>query len=293
MLKVQLKLLFLLLTISQTYSQLNNEKILFVGHAYGSHSLNDKALDPIFVDFSSKYGSKYNQIILGGDFIYDCKDDIEFNNFLEFYNLNQPNLVIGGHDNCNRILSLIDNKETANYYEKKEENLLLYLNTSLNSYEKVDMLYNYVVKTINSQKPKNILIFTHQLIFSESDWYVRVNSRGYYKYANKFYNKLYKNYYKTKDNFYFIAGDIGAFQYTPYAFSDVDENFRLIATGLGNNYHYKGIEIELSNEVKINFVDLKSAITEPLNKYSKLKVQIYQFPKLILSRLKKFIFPSY
>ncbi len=90
MLKVLLRLLFLVLITSQLYSQNKKEKILFIGHAYGSHTTDDKTLDPLFLEFNSKYGSQYDQIVLGGDFIFDCQDEIEFNNFIKFYKLNTP-----------------------------------------------------------------------------------------------------------------------------------------------------------------------------------------------------------
>tara|TARA_B100001093_G_C26852881_1_gene1025934 strand:+ start:3284 stop:4165 length:882 start_codon:yes stop_codon:yes gene_type:complete len=293
MLKVLLRLLFLVLITSQLYSQNKKEKILFIGHAYGSHTADDKTLDPLFLEFNSKYGSKYGQIVLGGDFIFDCQDEIEFKNFIKFYRLNTPKLVIGGHDNCKKIFNLFKDYNEVNFYEKKGQNLFFYLNTNIKSNQEVDLLYDYVINIINMELPQNVIIFSHQLIYSESDWYVRTNSRGFYEYGNKFYKKIYSNYYKNKLNFYLIAGDIGAFPYTPYAFYDNDENFNLLGVGIGNSRHYKALELELDDDIKLNFIDLKSGLVEPVNKYSKFKIQIYQFPKLFLSRLKKFLLPTY
>ena len=93
-----LKLLFIGLITSQIYCQENYETILFTGHAFGSHSSDDKSLDPVFLEHLNKNSKNYNEIILGGDFLYNCEDLVEFENFLTFYNKYNPRLVIGGHD---------------------------------------------------------------------------------------------------------------------------------------------------------------------------------------------------
>ena len=76
-----LKLLFLVSITSQVYSQQNHSDILFVGHAYGSQSANDKSLDPVFLEHVYNNSQNYDEIILGGDFLYNCQNSIEFENF--------------------------------------------------------------------------------------------------------------------------------------------------------------------------------------------------------------------
>ena len=46
MLKELCTLLFLILSINPIYSQINKNNVLFVGHAYGSHQLEDQIIDP-------------------------------------------------------------------------------------------------------------------------------------------------------------------------------------------------------------------------------------------------------
>lgn len=289
MLKVLLRPLFLVLITSNLFCQNDSEKILFVGHAYGSHSVDDKTLDPLFLEFNSKYGFNYDEIVLGGDFIYNCDDNIEYENFIQFYNLYKPKLIIGGHDNCEKIFKLFPN-ENLNFHKKINDTLMFYINTSVDSNQEVINVYNYIDQTIESENVKDIIIFTHQLIFSKSDWNIRVNSRGYYNYGNLLYDKIYSKYYNSQLNFYFISGDIGAFKFTPYAYYDKLNNFNLIASGLGNGYNYMGILIDIADNVKIEFINIKSNKIENIKKYSKYLVQLYQFPKLILSKLKDIIY---
>ena len=177
-----LKLLFLGLITSQIYCQENHETILFIGHTFGSHSSDDKSLDPVFLEHINNNSKKYNEIILGGDFLYNCEDSVEFENFLTFYNKYNPRLVIGGHDICDKVFKILE--YNLNRFKQVDDTLVFYLNTSIDSTKEVDYLYNFINKNINIKKPKNIIIFTHQLIYSTSDWNIRVNSRGFYNYGN-------------------------------------------------------------------------------------------------------------
>ena len=284
-----LKLLFLVLITSHIYTQQNYENILFVGHTYGSHSAKDESLDPIFLEHIYNNSQNYNEIILGGDFLYNCQNSIEFENFLKFYKTFSPRLVIGGHDVCDKVFNLLN--YNSNNVRQINDTLLFYLNTSIESYNEVDYLYDLIFKNIEIKKPKNIIIFTHQLIFSKSDWNIRVNSRGNYNFANMLYDKIHSKFYKSEIKFHFVSGDIGAFPYTPYAYYNNSENFNYYASGLGNGLHYKAIVIKIKDELSFNFLDLENNMLERKEKYLKLYVQLYQFPKLFLSHLKKLIFP--
>ncbi len=283
MLKVLLRLLFLVLYTNSINSQSNYDEILFAGHAYGSHKEIDNFLDGNLISHFNE--NDYSKLILGGDFIYDCNSQVELNNFKNFYLNNSVELVIGNHDNCDPIFEL-SIKSKNYYYELINNTLIFYLNTSKENVSETDSIVEYVDNLITEKAPQNVIIFTHQLIFSKSDWFIRVNSRKFYDFGNKLYQKFYDKYHNQKLPFYFIAGDIGAFDYTPYAFYHKDNNFNLLASGLGNNFHSKAIRIIIDSNVNLDFVDLKSGNFENLNKYSKLKVQLYQFPKLILFIIK-------
>tara|TARA_Y100000996_G_scaffold411026_1_gene394418 strand:+ start:2756 stop:3550 length:795 start_codon:yes stop_codon:yes gene_type:complete len=262
---------------------------LFVGHAYGSHNAEDESLDPIFLEHTYNNSQNYNEIILGGDFLYNCQNSIEFENFLKFYKKFSPRLVIGGHDVCDKVFNLLN--YSSNNVRQINDTILFYLNTSIKSISEVDHLYDLIFKNIEIKKPKNIIIFTHQLIFSKSDWDIRVNSRGDYDFANTLYDKIYSKFYKSEIKFHFVSGDIGAFPYTPYAYYNNSENFNYYASGIGNGSHYKAIIINIKDELSFNFLDLENNMLERKEKYLKLYVQIYQFPKLFLSHLKRLILP--
>ena len=60
-----------------------------------------------------------------------------------------------------------------------------------------------------------------------------------------------------------------------------------VASGIGNKDHYKGVNINISDTVDFNFIDLKTSLIEQKDNYSKNWNQLYQLPKLILYKIKK------
>lgn len=284
------KLLLTLLITNYSYGE-SNKTYLFVGHAYGSHSEMDYKIDPDLEVFLNTNSSNFNNLILGGDFIYDCNNLFEYQNLLQLINEIDSRLVIGNHDSCDNIISIVKEKFNAlNYYEKIDNNILIYLNTTIDEINPDNQLFRFITSIIDEEKPENVLIFTHQVIFSNSDFYLRSNSRKFYKYGNNLFNKLKNKFLKKDINFYFFAGDIGAYKYTPYAFFDKEDNFQYYAVGLGNKLYDKAISIDLSNGVNINFVDLKTSEIEDPKIYGKYSVQLYQLPKLLLFHIRSKLF---
>ncbi len=290
MLRDHFKLIFIVLITSSVLSQEQEQKYLFVGHAYGSPALNDKKIDPSLADFLVNKKNSFDKLVLGGDFLQVCDDDEELQNFNLFYNQYKPYFVIGNHEMCPEILeSSIKNFGDVNYFKQIDSNLLLFINTSFKNDEMVKKTISYVNHKIDSIKPHNVLLFTHQVIFSKNDFYLRTNSRTFYNYGNKFYDQVFKKYHKSNINFHLFSGDVGAFPYTPFAFYDKLNNFNFYASGLGNAMHNKAISLQIGKDVSVQFIDLTSGKIEPTTKYSKIKVQLYQFPKLLASKVRDFL----
>ena len=292
MLKELLKLPFICLFIISSFllSQTKKETIYYIGHAYGSHSDFDSNLDKSVIDLIYKNKDlKIDEIVFGGDFIKNCNDKLELNNLFDKIKGENIKLVLGNHDVCETIINYVNlNQGDLNSYRiLNGKILLLYLNTNIKNKNELNKLIEFTNQKIGIQSFKKILIFTHQAIFSKNDFYLRTNSRKYYDYGNLFYDYLMKKYINSKIDFYFFSGDIGAFNFTPYSFTDKNKNFNLYAVGIGNDYNKNGIKITLDNDILINFVNLEKL--EIVNEifYSKYLVQIYQLPKLILFNIKE------
>lgn len=277
MLKVLYQLLFIILFINFSYSQ---EKLYFIGHAYGNPSLKDQKLDPSVLNFLKNETTK---IIYGGDFIYDARDEIEIQNFLGFNKERDYVLIPGNHD-----VTLKSFKHQKNRFEIKNKNLFIYLNTNFKDINEVQNSVDFVSKTIRKKKFKNILIFSHQLIYSKSNFDIRTNSRDNYQPTNLFYDEIFEFLIKENTNIYIYSGDIGAFKYTPYCYFNKIKNLSFYASGLGNGSNNYCIEIKIDSNDNVSnlFVDLNTSKREKPERFSLWKVRLYQFPKLILYEFK-------
>jgi len=290
-----LKLLFICLTTVVNFQNLiaNDKdpyKILFIGHAYGSHSEIDRKLDSDVIKILEN--ENYDEFVFGGDFIYNCNDEIEFDNLIKNINGKNIKLTIGNHDDCEKVKTYIKNKYLSiNQKQIVNNTLILYLNTSINNQTDFNKLIDYTINSI--QEEKNVIIFCHQVIFSKNDFYLRTNSRDLYNYGNKFYEIITQKYLGSSKNIFIVTGDIGAFDYTPYSFYDKYGNFHLLATGIGNSSHKNGISIEIDEKgfINTNFLDIKNLKVETKENFSKLIIQLYQFPKLFLSKIKPILKP--
>ena len=292
--KALLKLLFICLTtVVNSQNLVANDKdpykILFIGHAYGSHSEIDRKLDSDVIKILEN--ESYDEFVFGGDFIYNCNDEIEFDNLIKNINGKNIKLTIGNHDDCEKVKTFIKNKYLSiNQKQIVNNTLILYLNTSINNQTDLNKLIDYTINSI--QEEKNVIIFCHQVIFSKNDFYLRTNSRKFYDYGNKFYNFLTEKYLGSDKNVFIITGDIGAFDYTPYSFYDKNEKFRLYASGIGNSFHKNGINIEINKDglIEANFIKLKNSKLLKKRQFNKIKNQLYQTPKLVLFLIRKHIY---
>lgn len=277
MLKELYQLLFIILFINFSYSQ---EKLYYVGHAYGNPSLKDQKLDPSVLNFLKNETTK---IVYGGDFIYDANDETEIQNFLEFNKKRDYVLIPGNHD-----VTLKSLKHQKNRFEIKNKNLFLYLNTNFKHTNDVQNCVDFVSKTILKKKFKNILIFTHQLIYSKSNFDIRTNSRDNYQLANLFYDEILEFLIKENTNIFIYSGDIGGFKYTPYCYFNKINKLSFYASGLGNDSNNYCIEIKIDNNDNVSnlFIDLNTSKRVKPERFSLWKVRLYQLPKLILYEFK-------
>ena len=277
MLKELYQLLFITLFISFSYSQ---EKLYFIGHAYGNPLLKDQKMDPSVIFFLKDDTTK---IIYGGDFIYDIKDEIEIQNFLKFNKERDYVLIPGNHD-----VKWKPFKHQKNRFEIIGKNLFIYLNTNFGDINEVQNSVDFVIQTIRKKKFKNILIFSHQLFYSKSNFDIRTNSRDNYELPNLFYDNIFEFLINENTNIYIYSGDIGAFKYTPYCYFNKIKNLSFYSSGLGNGFNNYCIEIKIdrNDNVSNSFVDLNTSKREKSERFSSWKVWLYQFPKLILHEFK-------
>ena len=271
-------LLFTTLCISHTFSQ---DRIYFFGHAYGKPALIDHKMDPSILSFLEE---DYTKVVYGGDFIYDTNDQIEIENFVEFNKKRNFVLIPGNHDVNSKLFNHQENR-----FELVGNNLLVYLNTNFNNINEVQNSVDFLTETIRKNIFKNVLIFSHQLFYSKSNFDIRTNSRENYELTNLFYDEIYEYLININKNIFIYSGDIGAFRYTPYCYYNQIENISFYSSGLGNGLNNYCIEISIDkkNNISNYFVDLKTKKRLDPLKFNRWKVRLYQLPKLVLYEIKQ------
>tara|TARA_B100001769_G_C22103860_1_gene596206 strand:- start:1766 stop:2692 length:927 start_codon:yes stop_codon:yes gene_type:complete len=250
----------------------NLDTILFIGHAYGQPGLDNKVIDPSVSNFINNYSTeKYRYIIWGGDFINDCNSSEEISNFFQSIPeivLQKSLFIWGDHEfECygNENFKFLEEDEnrmlTINNFD------LFLLNTNFNeAYE-----YQNILKRINSSSRTKIL-FTHNVIFSKSNWLLRSNGRDFYDLANVFYDELPK-----EEELTIITGDVGAIKGTPYITYFKKDKTNLLSSGIGNGKNNFALEIELnSNNISFNKLNLDTNNSEEL-KPNYITTTVYNF----------------
>ena len=100
--------------------------------------------------------------------------------------------------------------------------------------------YKDILNRINNSSRTKIL-FTHNVIFSKSNWLLRSNGRDFYDIANVFYDELPREKELT-----IISGDVGAIKGTPYLTYFKKNKTNLLSSGIGNGKNNFAIEIVLN-----------------------------------------------
>lgn len=248
------------------------DKILFIGHAYGSPELYNDEIDPSVKNYLNTYSTdNYKYIVWGGDFINDCNSSSEISNF---FNLIPENIITkslfiwGDHElECYNDESFKFLKNDENRVLSINNYDLFLINSNFNSSDD----YKKVIDQINSSEKTKIL-FTHNVIFSKSNWLLRSNGRDFYDYGNMFYDEIPK-----EENLTIVTGDVGAIKGTPYLSFYKDDSTNLLSSGLGNGKNNFAVELVLRpDNIEFFSLNLDNNVTKEL-KPNYIMITVYNF----------------
>jgi hypothetical protein len=228
-------------------NQIYDNRILVVGHAYGSVGGNNTGLSQNLLDFFSRIEINEKTIlVLTGDFVRDAtlenlqkvKEQVEIY-FNEYY------IVPGNHEFS----------ESENFYRVFEkdffEKLLISthiiganFNTSnwLPALEDQDKINDIIEKS----KTENIVLFSHQLFWFEI-FEEEIRPNGYQLYENSQKINPLEWIINTTSKIYIISGDSGAWNQKFFCKSS-NQGITMIANGIGDFDEDMIIEIIDSEE---------------------------------------------
>ena len=265
---------------------IESDKILFIGHGYGSPSDLDQTIDPKLIKFLNSFRHEdYRYIVWGGDFLYECDDLIEISNFFKLIPKNVINkslFIYGNHEfRCYDSPNLDFIKRDENRIINIGEFDIILANTNLN------INSNKIFNSIESKNKK--IVFSHQVMFSKSNWLFRANSRENYGVANNFFDKI-KNH---NSQLNIICGDVGAFRGVPYLTYFKENEMNLVTSGIGISENDFLLSINIPKKKNISFekIDLNTFNYAPFLPENRLFFEIKNsFKFFFLSRKRSLLF---
>jgi len=231
-------LLFSFLNTKVSNSKENNKTVVLYGHKfYGNlkslYEVIDKNYKCYFLTLDYKNYKKLqskNINVLYGIFPKDLKIVIDSKIFVTDHGMHYFKKFLKNDEN--RLVTI------------DEYDIFL-----LNSNFKKPKDYEDILNKISSSDKVKV-IFTHNVIFSKSNWILRTNGRDYYDLGNQFYDELPK-----EKDLTIVAGDVGAIKGTPYLTYYKKNETHLLSSGLGNGNKNFAIEIILDPD-EISFFKL-------------------------------------
>lgn len=212
---------------------------LIAGHVYGLPDDKNLGIYPKFFRHLKYRKYNFDLVLFAGDvtrsgnkFSYDF-----FDHQIDELNFKNVHIAPGNHE--------IDTPEKRTYFFKRYGNtfksfifkndLFIILDPLENNWSIKDKQLMFLKNLLkkNYLLVDNIFIITHQLIFYERVKAHPNNFKGKAKYIN-FWDEIYPLAQKYENNYYFIAGDVGAIDNGFELFCRKYENSIFLATGMGN-----------------------------------------------------------
>ena len=230
------------------------------GHVYGSPSGDNLGIYPKFYKKLLTNKNIFNFGILAGDITrngdkesWDFFDDQVNNLDYKLY------IAPGNHDigsTEDSIKKVNFKKRYGNLYQsiKFKNDLFIILNPYENQWSIKNQQLDFLKKELkqNYQSVDNIFIISHPVIYVNEKFNVKVNS---YDGAGKninFWDEIYPLFKKYSNNYYVVAGDVGATYNHFELFCNKFEKTIFLATGMGGgiNDNYL-IFKKIKNKIKI------------------------------------------
>ena len=250
------------LSVNKETELTNNSDYTFfiAGHVYGAPAGDNLGIYPIFYEKLLNNKNTFNFGILAGDITRngDRESWDLFDN--QVNNLNYKLYIApGNHDigfKKDSIKKINFKKRYGDLYQSIifKNDLFIILNPYENQWSIKNQQLDFLKKELkqNYQLVDNIFIISHPVIYANKKFKVEVNSyHGAGKNIN-FWDEIYPLFKKYSNNYYVVAGDIGANYKHLELFCNKFEKTIFLATGMGGgiNDNYL-IFKKIENKIKI------------------------------------------
>jgi len=242
------------LTKNQDYS------FFIAGHAYGSPSSSNLGLYPKFYKELLTNKNIFDFGILAGDVTRNGDKeswdffDVQINNLDYKIYIAPGNHDIGSTENSIKKINF--KKRYGNLYQsiKFKNDLFIILNPYENKWSIKNQQLDFLKKELqqNYQLVDNIFIISHPVIYINEKLNVKVNGYNGMGENINFWDEIYPLLKKYSNNYYVIAGDVGATDNGFELFCDKFEKTIFLATGMGGGRHDNFLIFKkIKNKIKI------------------------------------------
>lgn len=248
------------------FTSTNEQKYSFfiAGHVYGDPKGNNLGIYPKFYKELLKSQDSFKFGILAGDITRDGTND-SWDYFDEQIKKINTKLYIapGNHDvgiTNDSIKNLNFKKRYGKLYQSFKYNNDLFI--ILNPYENMWSIKDNQLEFLNNELKynhkyvDNIFIITHPAIYVSKKFNVKINGFNGAGDNINFWSEIYPLFKKYKNNYFFVAGDVGADYNNVELFCAKLDNNIFLATGMGggtrDNYLvFKKIDKKIRIELEV------------------------------------------
>jgi len=149
------------------------------------------------------------------------------------------------------------------YHFLENQDLFIVLDPSLDAWNISGEQLEFLKETLNEKAPlvRNVFVFFHQVLWwSPDNIYRNVKINSSFGRAPKinFWTEVFPLFEALDNEVYLFAGDVGANAVGNEFFYDVNENVRLVASGMGSDYvdNFLIAEVLESGKVKLRIISL-------------------------------------
>lgn len=211
------------------------------GHTYGSPGGKNLGMYPKFYNKLLNSEHAFDFGILSGDVTRkgDEKSWIFLDNQLK--NLDYDIYIAPGNHDINPEINDIKNinfkKRFGDLYQsfKFKNDLFVILNSNENGWSIKNQQLNFLKKELinNYKSVDNIFIISHHVIYINENFNIKVNSYSGAEKNINFWDEVYPLFKKYNNNYFIIAGDVGAFDNGFELFCNKIDQYTFLASGMG------------------------------------------------------------
>lgn len=257
-------ILFLLFSCKSGEKPTKTVHFLIAGHICGSQEDSIPGqYEPFRAFLKKQANTPYDFLVLTGDAVY-TNNVIHWNAFEQTMNLwKKPYYLVPGNQEIKGGYASPVKQTSEKTSWMKGNNLFVIWSVYTNGWNVSSEQLEQLKKQVHQKKPKNVFIFTHEVIWYDSIRTPRIipNSIEGKAEASNFYSRVLPALHHLNCPVYLFAGDVGARPVGSELTIHSYEQVKMIASGMGGGIWDNIMEVTIQNDSV--FLDVNYLMGKP------------------------------